>query len=426
MRRWGLLLVLLAVGAYGLVGCGGDTDNPGDSRVPTGDNGPPAEQTDGRPATVKPGDSKGDPTAEDPSLAVRRVLQGVQDGNAAAIWTFLPSRYQRQINALVRNFAGKMDAKIWNRTFVSLKRLVDIARTKKGLLIDNPGLPLRELDQKQLDENWPALLELFDTLLTSELKDVKTLATFDGKAFSAGTGTQFLKQLRAISSNEQGDPLGQLADSQITVVDRTSDQARLRIGEAEPTEGEEPPPLPPSQFIVIDGQWFPSDLSAALDETLRLGNDSIAAMPEAGTAASRKKWLAVLDALDTSATALEKADSPDAFNKALADAQLAVIPLLVAASTPADEPRTSNVATSITVVLQGSIDEKARRDHIATLRILAKSDEVPDVTSSNDATTVILSTSQSIQVIVDGIKFGKVTRIDERKRTITVVPGQRQ
>ena len=54
----------------------------------------------------------------------------------------------------------------------------------------------------------------------------------------------------------------------------------------------------------------------------------------------------------------------------------------------------------------------------------AKGDDAPDVTSSNDATTVILTTTQSIQSIVDGIKFGKVTRIDERKRTITVVPGQ--
>ena len=424
MRQCGLVLALFAVGVFGLVGCGGNTNVPGDSKGEKLDNGPRVDAADGQPATSEAGDAKDIPVAEDPSLAVRRVLQGVQDGQAAAIWAFLPSRHQKEINSLVRNFADKMDAKIWNRTFVSLKRLVDIARTKKGLLINNPGLPLRELDQKQLDENWPALLELFDTLLTSELKDVKTLATFDGKSFSAGTGTQFLKQLLAISSNEQGDPLGQLADSKITVVDRTSDQAHLHIGEVQPIEGEAT--VPPSQFIVIDGQWFPSDLSAALEETLRLGNDSIAAMPAAGTDASRKKWLAVLDALDTSAAELEKADSPEAFNKALADAQLAVIPLLVAASTPSDEPRGSNVATSITVVLQGAIDEKARRDHIATLRILAKSDEVPDVTSSNDATTVILSTSQSIQTLVDGIKFGKVTRIDERKRTITGVPGQRQ
>lgn len=424
MRQCGLVLALFAVGACGLVGCGGDTDIPGDSKGAKAGNGARVETSDGQPATSTAVDSKDGPAAEDPSLAVRRVLQGVQDGEAVALWAFLPSRYQKEINAIVRNFAAKMNAKIWNRTFVSLKRLVDIARTKKGLLINNPGLPLRELDQKQLDENWPALLELLDTLLTSELKDVKTLETFDGKTFSAGTGTQFLKQLRAISSNEQGDPLGHLADSKITVVDRTSDQAQLQIGEVPPVEDEAP--LPPSQFIIIDGQWFPSDLSAALDETLRLGNESIAAMPAAGTDASRKKWLAVLDALDTSAAALEKADSSDAFNKALADAQLAVIPLLVAASTPSDKPRTSNVATSITVVLQGAIDEKARRDHIATLRILAKSDEVPDVTSSNDATTVILSTSQSIQTLVDGIKFGKVTRIDERKRTITVVPGQRQ
>ena len=424
MRQWGLALALTAVGVYGLVGCGGDTDNSGNSKDSTVDNGTPAVPDNGQPGTTKPAGPEGAPADTDPSMAVRRVLQGVQDGKAAAIWAFLPSRYQRDIDALVRNFAGKMDAKIWNRTFVSLKRLVGIARAKKGLLINNPGLPLRELDQKQLDENWSALLELFDTLLTSELKDVKTLATFDGKAFCAGTGTRFLKQLRAISSSEQGDPLGQLATSKITVVERTSEQAQLQIGEVQNDGGAEP--APPSQFVVVDGQWFPTDLTTALDEILRLGNQSVEAMPAAGTATSRKNWLAVLDALDTSAAALEKADSSESFNKALADAQLAVIPLLVAASTSANEPRLSNVVTSITVVLQGAIDEKARRDHIATLRSLAKSDEVPDVTSSNDATTIILSTSQSIQAIVDGITFGKVTRIDERKRTITVVPGQKQ
>ena len=55
-------------------------------------------------------------------------------------------------------------------------------------------------------------------------------------------------------------------------------------------------------------------------------------MPAAGTDASRKKWLAVLDALDMSAAALEKADSPETFNKALADAQLAEIPPTVDAA----------------------------------------------------------------------------------------------
>ena len=82
------------------------------------------------------------------------------------------------------------------------------------------------------------------------------------------------------------------------------------------------------------------------------------------------------------------------------------------------------MVTTITVVLQGAMDEKARRDHIAALRTLSKHQEAPDVTSSNDATTVILTTTQSIQSIVDGIKFGKVTRVDERKRTITIRPGQ--
>ena len=135
MRQCGLVLALFAVGVFGLVGCGGDTNVPGDSKGAKIDNGSQVNTPDGQPATSEAGAPKDIPAAEDPSLAVRRVLQGVQDGQASAIWAFLPSRYQKQINALGRNLADKMDAKIWNRTFVSLKRLVDIARTKKGLLI---------------------------------------------------------------------------------------------------------------------------------------------------------------------------------------------------------------------------------------------------------------------------------------------------
>ena len=65
---------------------------------------------------------------------------------------------------MIRDFAGKMDAAVWDRTFVSLKRLVDVIRSKKNLLINNPGLPLRQIDQKQLDENWPALVGLYQAV----------------------------------------------------------------------------------------------------------------------------------------------------------------------------------------------------------------------------------------------------------------------
>ena len=105
MRQCGLVLALFAVGVFGLVGCGGDTNVPGDSKGEKFDNGPRVDSADGQPATGEAGDVKDIPVADDPSLAVRRVLQGVQDGQAAAIWAFLPSRHQKEINALVRNLS---------------------------------------------------------------------------------------------------------------------------------------------------------------------------------------------------------------------------------------------------------------------------------------------------------------------------------
>ena len=414
MTRCGLLLALGAVSIWGPLGCGGDNAPPEPQAPSPGVESP--VDTDSTNSTTK----KDSPTAvAPPETAVRNVLTGVRNGQAEPVWTFLPSRYQDGLDQLVQDFAEKVDAKVWDRTFASLQRLVKVAKSKKQLLINNPGLPLREMDQKQLDENWSTVIELFDIVLASELKEVKTLKTFSGKTFFAGTGTKFLERLHSLSSADPTDPLGKLTSSKVTVIQHGATTAQLQITSPD-SDGNA---SPARNFVLVDGQWFPADLAVDLDELLRLGRVAVDAMPKSGTAASRNRWMSVLDAVDTSTSAMEKADTPEAFNKALANAQLAVIPLLAASSS--EQPRDSKLVTTITVVLQGAMDEKARRGHIAALRGLAKSDESPDVTSSNDATTVILTTAQSLQTIIDGIKFGKVTGIDERKRTITVTPGQR-
>ncbi len=412
MKRWKLLLTLAGVTAIHFTGCGGDEADPNESTgpgTPTSTKSVATADTKPIPNAVSPGE---------PDQAVRNVLEGIRDGKGQAIWSFLPSRYQKDINQLVQDFAGRVDAKVWNRTFAFFKRIADVTRNKKDLLINNPGLELRAIDQKQLDEHWPALLGLFDTLLTSELKEVKTLKSFDGSVFFSGTGSKFLEQLRSLSATDPADPLSSLASSSISVLERNGDSARLQIGSG----GTADKPLPPSNFVVIDGKWFPSELAAALDEALRLGRAALDRMPKSATAESGKKWLAVLDTLDAVAASLEKSDNLESFNKALSDAQLALIPLLDASSS--NEPRPANLVTTITVVLQGAMDEKERRDHIAALRTLTQTKDVPDFTASNDATTVILTTTLPIQSIVDGITFGKVTRVDELKRTITVSPGQ--
>jgi len=415
---WPALTIAILVIVANLAGCGGD-DPPADTgQTPIVDETAQGSGADEASSTTVPGSQKATPSSPDPVLAIRSVLEGVRDSRGEAIWEFLPDRYQKDINSLVRELAGRMDAATWARTVKSLRRVVAMAKAKKDLLISNPGLPLQEIDQKQLGENWPTLLGLFTTILDSELADTARMAEFDGQSFFSTTGTRFLKQLRSLSATGTSDPLGRLAQAEITVVEKGQETALVRIVGSDDTE-----PTQPSQFLLIDGKWFPAQLSASIEESLRLARKSVNAMPQATSGTPPKNWTAILDALDSATAALEKANSTDAFNKSLADAQLALVPLL--ARTAASPTRPSSIETTITVLIQGTLDETARKDHIAALRTLAKSEEVPDVTSSNDATTVILTTSQPLQAIVDGIKFGKVSRIDERKRSITVIPGQR-
>ncbi len=410
MTRWGVLLTLITLLAAGIAGCDGE---PGTSENP----GSTGARKAGEPASSPEPAENPTNDSDDPVATVRAVLKGIQAGRATAIWDFLPSSYQDNINRVVREFAGNMDPEVWKRVFTTLKRLSNIARTKKALLLKNPGLPLAQLDQDQLSDNWEKILDLIDSLITSELKDLKSLKQFDGQAFCAGTGTTFLGQLRALTSADPNDTLSQFDVSAITLKHKDANSAQLIIGLSSTADGTEPGA---SEFIRIDGKWFPAGLAPAMEEALRRGTASVEALPAADVATARKQWMALLDAVDEAADRFAKAETIEAFNKILADSQLTIMPLLAAG--PARAPATSVITTTLTVILQGSLDEATRKEHIAALRVLAKAETTPEVTSSDDATTVILKTSLPLQAIVDGVKFGKVIRIDERQRSITVDP----
>lgn len=412
MTRWGVLLTLVALVGAVITGCDGEPENP-PSSDPTGKTG---SDPQGQPDPSNSSDAGSD----DPVATIRTVLEGIQAGRATAIWDFLPGTYQEHINRVVREFASRVDPEIWKRVFTTLERLSNIARTKKALLLENPGLPLAQLNQDQLDEHWEEILGLIDTLITSELRDLKSLKQFDGQAFCAGTGTKFLKQLRGLMSGDPNDRLSQLDVSKITLKRQNTESALVVLGLSPSTDGTDEPEA--SEFIRIDGKWFPAGLAPALGEALRRGSASVEALPPADVAAARQQWLAFLDAVDEAADRLEKSETIDDFNKILADSQLKILPLLSAG--PAKAAPRSTVTTTLTVILQGPLDEATRKDHIASLRVLAKSATAPEVTSSDDATTVILKTSLPLQSIVDGVKFGKVIKIDERQRSITVVPGK--
>jgi hypothetical protein len=414
MTRWGVLFALIALVAAGITGCDGEPGTSGNS----GSTG--AGKADQPPSNPEPPKNSAN-ESDDPVATVRTVLKGIQAGRATAIWDFLPSSYQDNINRVVREFADNMDPEVWKRVFTTLKRLSTIARTKKALLLKNPGLPLAQLDQDQLSDNWEKILDLLDSLITSELKDLKSLKQFDGQAFCEGTGTTFLGQLRALTSADPNDTLSQFDVSRITLKHKDANSAQLIIG-LSPTAARTQPGV--SEFIRIDGKWFPAGLAPAMEEALRRGSASVEALPAADVATARKQWMALLDAVDEAADGFEKAETTEAFNKVLADSQLKIMPLLAAG--PAKPPATSAITTTLTVILQGSLDEATRKEHIAALRILAKAETAPEVTSSDDATTIILKTSLPLQAIVDGVKFGKVVRIDERQRSITVDPGKPQ
>jgi len=95
--------------------------------------------------------------------------------------------------------------------------------------------------------------------------------------------------------------------------------------------------------------------------------------------------------------------------------------------TPADadgQPASTTPGTggthTVVVVIRGPLDEVTRGDLIARLRTIGGVNTAPEVTTSDDATTVILKSKLALRQFADKITFGKVAEFSQTRSLITV------
>lgn len=399
------IILSLALLLPALSGCGGN-----DSAAPAPPPGPAQP-----PAPVA--------TELGPAQAVRTVLTGIQDGQANVIWEYLPPTFQSELEQIVQEFAASMDPEVWQRAFATLQRVLNVARTKKELLIKNPALNLGQLDQPQLNESWGAVIDLLEILVQGELANLDQLKTFEGKLFFKGTGTRFLKQLRKLSAKDPQDPLASLDTSQVTLVEVTGDRATVQIPAMSPADDGTAEPGVQAELVKIEGKWFPVAISDALREALRQAHELLDSLKSQDLAKNRQHWLSLLDEVDQAVKLVGAAKTDNQLNAALVLAQLKLMQLFTPANAdgqPASTTPGTGGTHTVVVVIRGPLDDVTRGDLVARLRTIGGVNAAPEVTTSDDATTVILKSKLALRQFADKITFGKVTEFSQTRSLITV------
>jgi hypothetical protein len=386
-RKWTLLALLTcAVGA----GCGKD-DTSGGAQTPV----EVAPSLKGPAATA--------------DKAVIAVVDEFNANHPEAVWDFLPESYQRDLNDVVHLFAERMDAELWTKSILVVRKLAGVLKTKKEFLA----------------ADMTPVANLVETLLAGELADLGQLKKFDGRPFLSGTGAKLILQLRELLPN-----INRMLDfKKITLVKSKADSATVEFKTGEETTERE--------FVRIEGKWIPKDLADSWIEQIGEAKARLSILSPDNLAEIKPRIMTLLAAVDGVLDRLAAAGNQDEFRAGLAEAdvQLGPYKALVAAwlagsaSGSADgsnadeavEPSRDEPIEFVTVVVSGMLDDDAQDRLRTRLNTLVDDREKADseLTGDDETTTIKVGPVSDVEAFAKQLEFLVVTSIDAKTRTIT-------
>ncbi|MBL9077860.1 MAG: hypothetical protein JNL08_10170 [Planctomycetes bacterium] len=242
---------------------------------------------------------------------VERLLTAVRDGDAVALWDWLPPSYQQDVEGLAHALANRVDAKTWNRGAKLLHRLAAAAAAKQQFVFGNrtvaDQLRRNGTDARSVQAAWTALTQLLQQLATSDLGSVEGLRDFDGRAFTQRSGTALLETVFALARASGHDPLADLDAVQVRTVGQQGGEVRIELDS--PQRGTEV-----TTFVQVEGRWLPAPMARGWQDGIAELHDRLAALPHGGDARTAAQAGLLLGALEGFVKQLEDVESQADFD----------------------------------------------------------------------------------------------------------------
>ena len=130
---------------------------------------------------------------DSPDGTVLTVAHELGNNNPGVLWDAMPASYQDDVEGVIHDAAAKMDAEVYDKAFVILKKLVGVLEDKRDFILDHPMMnegfiAMMLKDRKEVEKYWDDIVELVDILAASEISKLESLQSIDVGAFLGGTG----------------------------------------------------------------------------------------------------------------------------------------------------------------------------------------------------------------------------------------------
>lgn len=274
-RFYGWLVVLAAMTA----GCSKSDSGKGSS----GASGTSAATgaTAAAPAAGGAAPAPATPAAVSPDAYVNDVLHSFASGDATKLWDALPAKYQSDVKSIVAEFAGKVDADLWNKGFALLGKTAKVLKEKKQYVLGSQiaGAFAPPDAKEAVSKNWDSIVGMLETVATSDIKTIDGLKSVDIGKFVSTTGNALLSggMKAAEAANPQAKAeLERVRKAEVKLVKTEGDTATLSMVDESGAPKEK-------VFKKVDGKWLPAEMVAAWDKgvaDIKTDMASVAIPPE--------------------------------------------------------------------------------------------------------------------------------------------------
>jgi len=243
-----------------------------------------------------------------PVEAMLTVTQSLANNQPGVIWNALPGSYQQDVRTLIHDFANRVDPDIYDQSFAVVNKVGDVLRTQKQYLLASPMAQDGMMSQEDVASSLDLIVDMIQTVTSSELGSVAGLRKMDPSRFLNTTGARLMQQASELSKPfNDGVPFtAELASFQFELVSQDGDQATLRVVEPDGRTQED-------TVTRVEGKWLPTDMTQEWSQTMADARQAIAEMtsPE-----NKVQILALLAGVNAALDVVQQADSQEAFDQA--------------------------------------------------------------------------------------------------------------
>ena len=207
-----------------------------------------------------------------PDGTLQEITAQLTANNPSALWAALPTRYQADLEGLLRELATKVDAKTYDTSFSLARRIAVLLDSKKDFFLSMPMIKMAGADARKLEQNWGAFAKLVRTLTESEVSTLDGLAKLDVETFLRGTGHRFMSQLTTLAASARKDPFERLRKASFKVVKVDGDEASVRMQQGDSKRGST------LKLRRIDGRWLPANMVDDWDKEMAKAKERLAKM----------------------------------------------------------------------------------------------------------------------------------------------------